>query len=181
MVNQQSVLAAKKANSILSCTDRRLGKESIPLTSALVRHIWRTGSSSGLPQTRSMWMYWRTSTKNHEDDWRIGTSDTEGGVERTGVVQPWEEDWGRTSVCINVWHWVVKIHHLDSQTQAHGLHQKKTPLPQLWLCGCCTQLRKEHLRTCWSSVEALAQLLCLMSLVSHYASDLFPNSRHMEA
>jgi len=35
----------------------------LPFYSALVRHIWSSRSSTGLPSTRKTWTYWRESSK----------------------------------------------------------------------------------------------------------------------
>ena len=59
--NQEGILAAKKASSILGyigqCVASRSKGVIHPLCSALVRHIWSAGSSVGLPSIRETGMY----------------------------------------------------------------------------------------------------------------------------
>lgn len=54
-LSQQSVFAAKEANSLLSSIMKNTANKSremiFPLYLALLRHIWNTRSSYGLPRT----------------------------------------------------------------------------------------------------------------------------------
>jgi len=58
-VSQQRALAAKAASSILGCIRKTITSRSrevnLHLYSALVRHIWSVGSSSGLSSARKTW------------------------------------------------------------------------------------------------------------------------------
>jgi len=55
-LSQRCALAAKKANSILGCIRNNIARRwtavVLPLCLELVRRIWSSGSSSGLPSTR---------------------------------------------------------------------------------------------------------------------------------
>lgn len=62
---QQSALAVKKANSLLSWIKQsaaiRSRKAILPLSSALVRIStpWKVGPSAGLPTATEVWCHWR--------------------------------------------------------------------------------------------------------------------------
>lgn len=60
--SQQRASPTKQANGVLSCTrkntTRRLRGVTLPLYSALVRHIWHAESRPGFPSTRQTWTYW---------------------------------------------------------------------------------------------------------------------------
>lgn len=66
-MSHHHALAAEKANNHLGCIRRSvtsgLSEVIISLYSALVRHPWKTGSSSGLPIIRETWSYWTDSSK----------------------------------------------------------------------------------------------------------------------
>lgn len=63
-VIQQCSLTAKMANSLLSWVRQSITSPEVilPLYSALVRHIWRAGSRSGLPSARETGTYWSESS-----------------------------------------------------------------------------------------------------------------------
>jgi len=65
-------------------------KQSDPsLYSALMRHMWSTVFSSGLPSTGT-WAYW-SSANGHKDNKGIGAPDTQGETEKARTVQLGEE------------------------------------------------------------------------------------------
>ena len=58
----QWALEARKVNGILGSIWRIVASRSRALL-ALVRHMWSTVSSSGLPSTRETWTYWSESSE----------------------------------------------------------------------------------------------------------------------
>lgn len=60
-MGQQHVLAAKKIKSPLGCIRQsiaiRLREGTLPLYSALVRHVWTAGPIAGLARTGESWIY----------------------------------------------------------------------------------------------------------------------------
>lgn len=43
------------------------GQVALPLCSALVGHVGRAGTSSGLPSTREAWTYWSEPSEGDEE------------------------------------------------------------------------------------------------------------------
>jgi len=66
-MSQQCALVARRATSLLDCTRQRAASRSregiFHLCSALVRHIWSSGASAGLPSTRETWTCWSPSSE----------------------------------------------------------------------------------------------------------------------
>ncbi|KAK4817039.1 hypothetical protein QYF61_026165 [Mycteria americana] len=69
-MSQQCGLVTSKAHSLLGCFRQiiasRWRKVILLLYSALVRHLWSAGSSSGQPSTKQYKTYWSKSHKGPE-------------------------------------------------------------------------------------------------------------------
>jgi len=93
-MSQQWTLVATKSNAVLGsikCIIHKLRDMILRLYSALVRHIWSTGSASGSPVQQRHRQAGVSPAEGDRNDQGIGASEAGEEAERAGIMQLGEE------------------------------------------------------------------------------------------